>query len=207
MRAHWPAAARRKRVGSNRSYPRPRRQLPAPAQRRPETAKLSRPARYGGATTASRLLRCRKPSDPQIDPGGTHPHPETLYQLPHWEPKVRHNRGRRGTPRWPKTGPFDLNWPVHAQNPVYRDVQGELPEAGSKGHWMWFIFPQGRGPRPQRHVRAQCGSTPARRRRPTSPAPCSAHDCRCHQRKPALNTGCLLSAQIIFLPRQLPDRS
>src|SRR5207237_2984173 len=42
---------------------------------------------------------------PKSTPGGTHPHPETLYQLPHWEPKVRHNRGRQGfgkpIPRYP----------------------------------------------------------------------------------------------------------
>src|SRR3954451_12754855 len=38
-------------------------------------------------------------SFPKTPPGGTHPHPETLYQLPHWEPKVRHNRGREGSGR------------------------------------------------------------------------------------------------------------
>src|SRR5947209_8998086 len=36
---------------------------------------------------------------PKSTPEGAHPHPETLYQLPHWEPKVRHNRGGRDTPK------------------------------------------------------------------------------------------------------------
>ncbi len=40
------------------------------------------------------------------------------------------------------TDPFDLNRFVQAQNPVYRDVQGELSRGRKQSHWMWFIFPQ-----------------------------------------------------------------
>jgi uncharacterized protein (DUF1810 family) len=40
------------------------------------------------------------------------------------------------------TDPFDLNRFVQAQNPVYRDVQGELSRGRKQSHWIWFIFPQ-----------------------------------------------------------------
>ncbi|WP_439356858.1 DUF1810 domain-containing protein [Bradyrhizobium sp. DASA03007] len=40
------------------------------------------------------------------------------------------------------TDPFDLNRFVQAQDPVYRDVQGELARGRKQTHWMWFIFPQ-----------------------------------------------------------------
>ncbi|RXH05540.1 DUF1810 domain-containing protein [Bradyrhizobium vignae] len=40
------------------------------------------------------------------------------------------------------TDPFDLNRFIRAQDPVYRDVQGELARGGKQTHWMWFIFPQ-----------------------------------------------------------------
>ena len=40
------------------------------------------------------------------------------------------------------TDPFDLKRFVQAQDPVYRDVQGELARGRKQTHWMWFIFPQ-----------------------------------------------------------------
>ena len=40
------------------------------------------------------------------------------------------------------TDPFGLDRFVQAQNPVYRDVQGELTRGRKQSHWMWFIFPQ-----------------------------------------------------------------
>lgn len=40
------------------------------------------------------------------------------------------------------TDPFDLNRFVQAQNPVYRDVLGELTRGRKQSHWMWFVFPQ-----------------------------------------------------------------
>ena len=40
------------------------------------------------------------------------------------------------------TDPFDLERFVRAQDPVYRDVQGELARGRKQTHWMWFIFPQ-----------------------------------------------------------------
>ena len=40
------------------------------------------------------------------------------------------------------TNPFDLNRLVQAQNPVYRDVQGELPRGRKQSRWTWLIFPQ-----------------------------------------------------------------
>ncbi|MFK4507905.1 DUF1810 domain-containing protein [Bradyrhizobium daqingense] len=40
------------------------------------------------------------------------------------------------------TDPFDLDRFVRAQDPVYRDVQGELARGRKQTHWMWFIFPQ-----------------------------------------------------------------
>ncbi len=40
------------------------------------------------------------------------------------------------------TDPFDLERFVRAQDPVYRDVQGELGRGRKQTHWMWFIFPQ-----------------------------------------------------------------
>jgi len=40
------------------------------------------------------------------------------------------------------TDPFDLERFVRAQNPVYRDVQGELARGRKQSHWMWFVFPQ-----------------------------------------------------------------
>lgn len=43
---------------------------------------------------------------------------------------------------YPMTDPFDLNRFVQAQNPVYRDVLGELTRGRKQSHWMWFVFPQ-----------------------------------------------------------------
>ncbi|MCK1541805.1 DUF1810 domain-containing protein [Bradyrhizobium sp. 147] len=40
------------------------------------------------------------------------------------------------------TDPFDLERFIRAQDPVYRDVQGELARGRKQTHWMWFIFPQ-----------------------------------------------------------------
>ena len=40
------------------------------------------------------------------------------------------------------TDPFDLDRFVRAQNPVFRDVQGELTRGRKRSHWMWFVFPQ-----------------------------------------------------------------
>lgn len=40
------------------------------------------------------------------------------------------------------TDPFDLDRFVRAQDPVYRDVQGELTRGRKQSHWMWFVFPQ-----------------------------------------------------------------
>ncbi|MDA9466366.1 DUF1810 domain-containing protein [Bradyrhizobium sp. CCBAU 53415] len=40
------------------------------------------------------------------------------------------------------TDPFDLNRFVRAQDPVYRDIQGELARGRKQTHWMWFTFPQ-----------------------------------------------------------------
>ncbi|OKO91225.1 calpastatin [Bradyrhizobium sp. NAS80.1] len=40
------------------------------------------------------------------------------------------------------TAPFDLERFVRAQDPVYRDVQGELARGRKQSHWMWFVFPQ-----------------------------------------------------------------
>ncbi|MGX1322348.1 uncharacterized protein (DUF1810 family) [Bradyrhizobium sp. USDA 377] len=40
------------------------------------------------------------------------------------------------------TNPFDLERFVQAQNPVFRDVQGELARGRKQSHWMWFVFPQ-----------------------------------------------------------------
>ena len=40
------------------------------------------------------------------------------------------------------TDPFDLDRFVRAQNPVFRDVQGELTRGRKQSHWMWFVFPQ-----------------------------------------------------------------
>ena len=42
---------------------------------------------------------------------------------------------------------FDLERCVRAQDPVYRNVQGELARGRKQTHWMWFVFPQvaGRG--------------------------------------------------------------
>ena len=40
------------------------------------------------------------------------------------------------------TDPFDLDRFVRAQNPVFRDVQGELARGRKQSHWMWFVFPQ-----------------------------------------------------------------
>ena len=40
------------------------------------------------------------------------------------------------------TDPFDLERFVRAQDPVYRDVQGELARGRKQTHWMWFTFPQ-----------------------------------------------------------------
>ncbi|UPU00581.1 DUF1810 domain-containing protein [Bradyrhizobium barranii subsp. apii] len=40
------------------------------------------------------------------------------------------------------TNPFDLERFVRAQDPVFRDVQGELARGRKQTHWMWFVFPQ-----------------------------------------------------------------
>ena len=40
------------------------------------------------------------------------------------------------------TDPFDLERFVGAQDPVFRDVQGELARGRKQTHWMWFVFPQ-----------------------------------------------------------------
>ena len=40
------------------------------------------------------------------------------------------------------TDPFDLDRFVRAQDPVYRDVLGELARGRKQSHWMWFVFPQ-----------------------------------------------------------------
>lgn len=40
------------------------------------------------------------------------------------------------------TDPFDLDRFVRAQNPVFRDVRGELTRGRKQSHWMWFVFPQ-----------------------------------------------------------------
>ncbi|EJN06612.1 hypothetical protein PMI42_08209 [Bradyrhizobium sp. YR681] len=40
------------------------------------------------------------------------------------------------------TDPFGLDRFVEAQNPVFRDVQGELARGQKQSHWMWFVFPQ-----------------------------------------------------------------
>ncbi|WLB50560.1 DUF1810 domain-containing protein [Bradyrhizobium sp. 521_C7_N1_3] len=40
------------------------------------------------------------------------------------------------------TDPFDLERFVRAQDPVFRDVQGELARGRKQTHWMWFVFPQ-----------------------------------------------------------------
>ncbi|PSO17362.1 DUF1810 domain-containing protein [Bradyrhizobium sp. MOS003] len=37
---------------------------------------------------------------------------------------------------------FDLERFVRAQDPVYRNVQGELARGRKQTHWMWFVFPQ-----------------------------------------------------------------
>lgn len=40
------------------------------------------------------------------------------------------------------TDPFDLERFLRAQNPVFRDVLGELARGRKQTHWMWFVFPQ-----------------------------------------------------------------
>jgi uncharacterized protein (DUF1810 family) len=40
------------------------------------------------------------------------------------------------------TDPFDLTRFVRAQDPVFRDIQGELTRGRKQSHWMWFVFPQ-----------------------------------------------------------------
>ncbi|MBR0951071.1 DUF1810 domain-containing protein [Bradyrhizobium canariense] len=40
------------------------------------------------------------------------------------------------------TDPFDLVRFVRAQDPVYRDIQGELTRGRKQSHWMWYVFPQ-----------------------------------------------------------------
>lgn len=37
---------------------------------------------------------------------------------------------------------FDLERFLRAQDPVYRNVQGELARGRKQTHWMWFVFPQ-----------------------------------------------------------------
>jgi uncharacterized protein (DUF1810 family) len=38
--------------------------------------------------------------------------------------------------------PFDLQRFMDAQEPIYRQVIGELSHARKRTHWMWFVFPQ-----------------------------------------------------------------
>lgn len=40
------------------------------------------------------------------------------------------------------TDPFDLKRFLKAQDPVFRDVLGELARGRKQSHWMWFVFPQ-----------------------------------------------------------------
>lgn len=40
------------------------------------------------------------------------------------------------------TDPFDLERFLRAQDPVFRDVLGELARGRKQTHWMWFVFPQ-----------------------------------------------------------------
>ncbi|MCP3382756.1 DUF1810 domain-containing protein [Bradyrhizobium sp. CCGUVB4N] len=40
------------------------------------------------------------------------------------------------------TDPFDLERFLRAQDPVFRDVLGELGQGRKRTHWMWFVFPQ-----------------------------------------------------------------
>lgn len=40
------------------------------------------------------------------------------------------------------TDPFDLKRFLKAQDPVFRDVFGELARGLKQSHWMWFVFPQ-----------------------------------------------------------------
>lgn len=40
------------------------------------------------------------------------------------------------------TDPFDLKRFLRAQDPVFRDVVGELARGRKQSHWMWFVFPQ-----------------------------------------------------------------
>lgn len=40
------------------------------------------------------------------------------------------------------TDPFDLERFLRAQDPVFRDLLGELARGRKQTHWMWFVFPQ-----------------------------------------------------------------
>ncbi|WP_027530830.1 DUF1810 domain-containing protein [Bradyrhizobium sp. WSM3983] len=40
------------------------------------------------------------------------------------------------------TDPFNLERFLRAQDPVFRDVLGELAHGRKQTHWMWFVFPQ-----------------------------------------------------------------
>jgi uncharacterized protein (DUF1810 family) len=40
------------------------------------------------------------------------------------------------------TDPFDLERFPKAQDPVFRDILGELAQGRKRTHWMWFVFPQ-----------------------------------------------------------------
>lgn len=40
------------------------------------------------------------------------------------------------------TDPFELKRFLRAQDPVFRDVLGELARGRKQSHWMWFVFPQ-----------------------------------------------------------------
>ncbi|QQO31390.1 DUF1810 domain-containing protein [Bradyrhizobium diazoefficiens] len=40
------------------------------------------------------------------------------------------------------TDPFNLERFLRAQDPVFRDVLGELARGRKQTHWMWFVFPQ-----------------------------------------------------------------
>jgi uncharacterized protein (DUF1810 family) len=43
------------------------------------------------------------------------------------------------------TDPFDLEWFVAAQEPLFESVLSELRAGRKRTYWMWFVFPQLRG--------------------------------------------------------------
>src|SRR3954469_15042477 len=46
----------------------------------------------------------------------------------------------------PDADPFDLERFVTAQAPIFSAALDELKAGRKRSHWMWFIFPQLRGP-------------------------------------------------------------